>query len=258
VALLIVLLGAGCSGEQPEIYQQQWRLDVVADPSGTRQAERLTLFVLAEDADGYEDLARLTLHHPDQELYWEMDSDTWRRFRFSGENWIGSDALRAPEGERFPRGRYRVIVEDRAGEKSETELFLSPEIRGLSSGPLGEARLPAPPGGAAGSAADGGGAAGERAAGEAGIYFPFEQGALVLLDERQRELRAVAMEEAIGAGGVPEAAALDRWRSEGARYVALVSYSPELGYGVERGPYPLERLRHASSTLPAAEDRTQE
>ena len=227
VAAAAVLLG-GCSGEQPRIFQQHWRLDVVAQPDGDNQFERLTLFVQADDADGMEDLAALTVTHPQQELRWSLDAKQWSRVELKGESWFGG-RLRAPgnapEGGTLPRGRYRVVLEDRAGEHAEDTIFIEPAIIGLTKGPLREKMLPSPP---------------AEAGGE--VYYPFEEGQLKLLNEEGEAMRVVAPEDADTSITRPTADSLAKWSAEGARTVLILSYGPERGFGVVRGPYSLERL----------------
>jgi hypothetical protein len=265
LVFLAVVMLASCSGEEPVIYQHHWRLDVVAGPDGRDQFERLTLFVQADDADGFGDLSSITLSHRDQELVWELTPEQWQRMRISGENWVGSRSLMPPSGEPIPRGDYGLTVKDRAGERAEEEIFIDPRIRGLSRGPLGEELLPSPPGKGR-----------EPAEGsDRGIYYPFGEGQLLLLDEQKRTVRTVSRGEPLlsgqdGAGreenardgndrednvredtGREESGAgepaeiLRRLRSEGIQYFSITSYSPERGFGVERGPYPLERLELA-------------
>jgi hypothetical protein len=225
LALLAVLTAlSSCSGEKPEVYQQYWRLDVVAGPEGKGQHERLTLFAQADDADGYEDLAELRLYHRQEEVRWQVGADSWSRVQLTGENWVGSRALQPPDGQLIPRGSYRLVLKDRAGEQAEARVFIDPQIRGLTGGELTEKQLPSPPGE-------------DRDA----FYFPFSQGYLILLNAEQQPLRAVPAEMLSTTQG-DGAAGEQRWKEEGARFFLLTSYSQRLGFGVERGPYPMTRL----------------
>jgi len=231
VAIAVPLFG-GCSGEQPRIYQQHWRLDVVVRPDGTEQFERLTLFVQADDTDGMEDLSVLTLTHPQKELRWSLAAQQWSQVEQTGETWVGG-RLRAPgtapEGGALPRGRYRVLLEDRAGERAEETIFIEPAITGLTKGRLPKKMLPAPP-------------AGE----EETLYYPFEEKRLKLLNEAGESMRVVSPENADTSLLRPTTDSLEKWSAEGGRTVLILSYSAERGFGVVRGPYPLERL----GTLP--------
>lgn len=93
--------------------------------------EQLELFVLATDDDGFDDLAALYLVHEEEELSWELDSSQWEQVAVGDERWIGSAGFVAPERGRIPRGRYRLIVEDVAGERGESSISVSaPELQG--------------------------------------------------------------------------------------------------------------------------------
>jgi hypothetical protein len=125
--LLPVLLSVlwGCTGAEPEIVQTRHRLRYVDDRALNRQYEQLELFVLAGDADGFEDLAELYVAHEESELSWQLDSSEWSTVSVGEERWLGSTGFTGPRRTALPRGSYRVIVEDLAGERAETTLTVS-------------------------------------------------------------------------------------------------------------------------------------
>lgn len=76
------------------------------------------------DKDGAADLDRLVLAHDESELYWSMGPDDWLVRQEGSRLFIGSNGLKPPAGETLPRGRYRVMLYDLAGEAAESSFEL--------------------------------------------------------------------------------------------------------------------------------------
>ncbi len=127
VAALFVAAGAliGCSGSPPEILHHDARLSLLRDPASGESAEVLRLFIAVRDPDGADDPMRIFVIHDEQTVYWEMDRSEWVRTEHAGEQWYGMPDLRMPDGGALPRGRYRLIVEDGALSRDESELYLT-------------------------------------------------------------------------------------------------------------------------------------
>ncbi|HSV55528.1 MAG TPA: hypothetical protein VLH39_00280, partial [Magnetospirillaceae bacterium] len=116
-ALAVSLLAASCSGHVPELGGVEFRLAVRPPaPGGGRGAEQLAVFVAARDKDGFRDLAALHILHDVEELLWTLTPETWTRGDLGKETWIGATGLSVPEVGTLPRGLYRVILEDLAGD----------------------------------------------------------------------------------------------------------------------------------------------
>ena len=108
-------MGVGsCSGSKPEILYSEAELFVVDDRTTGERYESIRLYVAVNDGDGADDIGVVYVDHADEQLYWEFDESTWVRTEFAGDNWIGMPDIRMADGSPLPRGRYRVIVEDRA------------------------------------------------------------------------------------------------------------------------------------------------
>ncbi len=108
----------------PEITSIGARLVVVAtDPDGGRD-ERLSLFASVADGDGVDDIDYLYVVHDGDELCWSLTRDDWLRDDSGAAVWLGANSLDAP-GPTVPRGQYRVVLVDRAGERAERPLTLS-------------------------------------------------------------------------------------------------------------------------------------
>lgn len=137
---IIALAGAflaGCSGSAPVIVAPAPRLILQLDPISSEITERLRLFVGVEDADGGEDLARMFLVHDAEEFYWELPVEEWQEVEYGGQTWYGSHDIRSAPGAPFPRGRYRILVEDNALSRAVGEFFLTaPEPDGDPAFPL--------------------------------------------------------------------------------------------------------------------------
>lgn len=114
---LAIALGA-CAVNPPAILSLSHRLIVAGTAAGTTE-ERLSFFAAVSDKDGAADLDRLVLAHDGGELYWSLGPDDWLVRQEGSRLFIGSNGLKAPAGEPLPRGRYRVMLYDLAGEAAE-------------------------------------------------------------------------------------------------------------------------------------------
>jgi hypothetical protein len=94
----------------------------------SRQEERFSFFVLAEDDDGIENLEALSLYHDREGLCWALSAEDWIALEEDEKTWIGSRAIAMPGSETLPRGQYRAVLENKGGEKTaRTITFDAPE-----------------------------------------------------------------------------------------------------------------------------------
>ena len=122
--LALLAFVSGCSVSPPEFMSIGAHLLVVAtDPDGGKE-ERLSMFASVSDKDGVDDIEYLYIVHDGEELSWSLTSDEWQRSDEGSSIWLGSNALDAP-GQLIPRGPYRVILVDKAGERTERTLLLN-------------------------------------------------------------------------------------------------------------------------------------
>ncbi len=123
----IVLLFAvtSCDSAPPELQQVYWQLNVKDDVDMDRVYEVLSLWVHARDEDGQDDLEYIYLIHDEAELMWELSSEQWAAAGQQGEEWIGSNSIVRPDLTDFPRGEYRIVVIDTAGERDEGNIYIS-------------------------------------------------------------------------------------------------------------------------------------
>ncbi len=121
------LLG-GCSGSPPEIQRVFAEPILIPDTHAGTDMEKLSVFLVASDPDGMEDLTNLYVIQDKAELYWTLDSKSWVTATAEGESWIGSNNLSLPGGAPLPGGDYRVILEDAGGNTVEQTFTLPEEV----------------------------------------------------------------------------------------------------------------------------------
>lgn len=91
--------------------------------------EQLSLFVLAQDEDGKEDLDSLYIIHDEQQLYWTLSSSDWLTISKDGQLWVGSHSISMVDAQPIPRGLYRLILTDQGGEQSERTIALDAPLQ---------------------------------------------------------------------------------------------------------------------------------
>ena len=128
-SLLIIALSA-CSRKPPEIYESYWQLIIVNDTETKQIYEKLSFFINAYDADGFDDIDKIYLIHDTEELFWEINPQTWNKSDIHGETWIGSNGVIMQNYADIPEGGYRIVLQDMSGEYDEkTFMIKRPDIR---------------------------------------------------------------------------------------------------------------------------------
>jgi hypothetical protein len=123
-ALSALGLLAGCSGKPPVISRVVGRPILVHDLLKGTYAARLSVFLVASDPDGADDLASFAVIDDEAELFWSVDSKSWVSASAEGESWIGTNSLVMPDGSPFPAGTYRVLLSDVGGDTAEDSFTL--------------------------------------------------------------------------------------------------------------------------------------
>lgn len=128
VAIVFGFAWIGCGSNPPEILQYVWEVNLM-DPTGDWSGhgdleEELSVFVQVEDQDGDDEVEFIYLIHDDEELYWILDKTNWESTTIGSSRWLGKSNLRMPQGEKFPRKWYRLMVVDKSGKSSEKEVIL--------------------------------------------------------------------------------------------------------------------------------------
>lgn len=141
IAGIVALMVVACSGEPPSITRVATQLIVVEDLEAGTVGEELSVHIVPEDKDGLEDLEYLHVVSDPGELYWTMDSSSWTRTRGQNDEWLGSARLSMPPGEPFPRGEYRLLLYDLAGDSDEETFRLDMDVLDTASIPFPRARI---------------------------------------------------------------------------------------------------------------------
>lgn len=98
--------------------------------------EQLSVFAAVRDEDGFKDLAALHVLHDGEEFVWTLTPETWTRNDRNKEAWVGGTGLSTPDHSTLPRGMYRVVLEDLAGESDEGTFFLGTGIEIGAAAPV--------------------------------------------------------------------------------------------------------------------------
>ncbi len=123
LAAPLCLASLACAVHAPELGAISHRLIVAS--LGQGREERLSVFAAISDEDGVADISHIFIIHDESELYWELDSASWSQKEEGSRFFFGSNSLTAPPGEPLPRGSYRVLIYDLAGERSEGSFRLA-------------------------------------------------------------------------------------------------------------------------------------
>lgn len=122
--LIIAVTLCGCSGSPPEILDLTYQVNAVKDRELDIVSQKLSVFILPDDPDGYEDLDVVYIIHDSDELFWTLKSDEWQKVTRGRDTWIGSNSICMSDNTDLPSGRYRILLKDLSGEKAEEQIFI--------------------------------------------------------------------------------------------------------------------------------------
>jgi hypothetical protein len=125
IVVFLLYLLASCAVNPPGIVSVSHRLIVLPQEGTLQREERLSVFAAVRDQDGIGDIEYLYIMHDESELYWTLTMDTWVQREEGGTVWLGSNGLEAEDSGLIPRGRYRALIVDKAGERNERPFSLS-------------------------------------------------------------------------------------------------------------------------------------
>ena len=132
LVLCLTLILGSCSESAPKIGQTFWQINLVHDQSTGRNSQALTIFVMASDDDGVDDMDKMYVINDEHQLYWEISGSNLRMEKY-GENevWMGSNFITmADPRESIPSGTYRIMLLDSSGERAKTSIVISNNIKG--------------------------------------------------------------------------------------------------------------------------------
>ncbi len=110
---------AGCSNKPPTISRVYARVIYQHDTATGADSEGLSVFLVAGDPDGMENLSSFYVINDDAELFWKVDSTSWVTATAESESWIGSSTLAMPGSAEVPAGDYRVVLQNSGGDTVE-------------------------------------------------------------------------------------------------------------------------------------------
>jgi hypothetical protein len=113
----LALFTTSCGGKAPEILAVEWRLE--QRPSTAGAYESLSVFASIKDEDGIEDIEKLWVVEDSEELAWPMTSADWTKKTDGADEWIGAAGFARNDYAPIPRGEYRFLAYDAAGERIE-------------------------------------------------------------------------------------------------------------------------------------------
>jgi len=116
-AMLAATLVFSCGGNAPEIALVEWRVEL--RPSKEGAYESLSAFASLRDEDGIDDIVELHLVHDGESFAWSLTNAEWTKRREGADDWIGAAGLTRPDYGPMPRGEYRIVAVDAAGESVE-------------------------------------------------------------------------------------------------------------------------------------------
>ncbi len=125
-AAILVLSAAvlGCGNHPPELTQVYSQVNFVKAPEKDFVSCEFTVLVSVDDEDGEEDVDSVYIINDDRQLYWSVERGRWNERNNRGMKWYGSQRLSEPDGSPPLPGEYRVLVNDRAGEQAENNVFI--------------------------------------------------------------------------------------------------------------------------------------
>ncbi len=217
IPLSMLFLLNSCTGEAPELYELIHQIIAVEDTTLDIKYEELSLFLHVHDEDGVDDIEFIYLINDSEELFWELDSGIWSLQKSGDETWIGSNGIKMGDYSAIPRGSYRVILVDSAGERAETEIFLNRDEPMLSALMFPSITI-------------------VEELDEISIRSRYGRHSLWIYNDADELLKnAVVFAGIIPAGSVLDSDDL----RESASYLYVYAYDEREGFGLKSGPYPL-------------------
>ena len=123
-ALLVGLAAWGCGNKLPEIATVEWRLET-RPAEGGPDYESLSVFAAVKDEDGLDNIAEIWILNDDSALAWKLTDSDWTKAVEGGDTWMGASALATPTLAAMPRGQYRLIAIDAAGQRAEKDFSVT-------------------------------------------------------------------------------------------------------------------------------------
>jgi hypothetical protein len=122
---------SGCSSGPPELLRVEWILET--RPEGAQSYESLSVFADVRDPDGMEDLEAIWIINDQAEILWSLDSSTWTSRTVGGDTWLGAADLTLADRRPIPRGQWRLVAADLAGNRVSHDFLMAPDLAGKAA-----------------------------------------------------------------------------------------------------------------------------
>ena len=117
-----------CGPEAPELVGTEWRLE--ERPAKESAYESLSVFVNLRDGNPAEDLESIEVVNDAEGLAWKITDLSWTVQKSGADSWIGAADLASADYHALPRGIYRIVVTNLAGQSTESSFSLPPAQAG--------------------------------------------------------------------------------------------------------------------------------
>jgi hypothetical protein len=118
---------AACGVKPPEVPAVEWRLEMRPSDAGSAY-ESLSAFALVKDPEGLDNVMELWVVCDSASLAWRAGPSDWIRSADGSDAWLGASALARADFSPMPRGAYRIIAIDAAGQRAEKSFTVSGEM----------------------------------------------------------------------------------------------------------------------------------
>ncbi|MDR2193110.1 MAG: hypothetical protein LBP19_01355 [Treponema sp.] len=125
-AVFFLSLLAACTRTEPEIPYAIMRLAYMQESDVIK--ERASFFCIASDEEGIENLADLYMYHDREGLCWHISERDWVSVQQDDTTWLGSRSIAMIDDEPLPRGVYRVVLVNKAGEEAMHSVTFDPPV----------------------------------------------------------------------------------------------------------------------------------
>jgi hypothetical protein len=122
--LIAALCASSCGNKLPEVAAVEWRIESRPSAHGAAY-ESLSVFGSIKDEDGLDNVLELWIVNDASALAWKLTNEDWTKASEGGDTWMGGSSLATPELGPLPRGAYRLVAFDAAGQRAELAFGVS-------------------------------------------------------------------------------------------------------------------------------------
>lgn len=121
---------SACGSKLPEITAVEWRIEM--RPAKLGAYESLSVFATIQDDNGIDDIQELWVVQDHERLAWELSGANWTKRSEGSDTWLGAAALVRADYRPLPRGDYRLVAIDAAGDRTEKNFSIQGSFPGLA------------------------------------------------------------------------------------------------------------------------------